>query len=120
MDSIDMSTSQVTPFQRRVYELCAQIPPGYFSTYKEISDALKSSPRAVGQALKKNPFAPTVPCHRVISSDYRIGGFFGQWAKGSNVDRKHELLRQEGVLFADDGCLPASARTELLFRAFVL
>ncbi|KAH6597395.1 hypothetical protein BASA61_003165 [Batrachochytrium salamandrivorans] len=52
------STTAVTDFQSKVYGLCAQIPSGSFATYKDISDALKSSPRAVGQALKRNLLPP--------------------------------------------------------------
>ena len=58
------------------------------------------SPRAVGQALKHNPFAPEVPCHRVIGSDLRIGGFGGKTA-GEKIRAKIELLASEGVAFSD-------------------
>jgi methylated-DNA-[protein]-cysteine S-methyltransferase len=46
---------------------------GYVSTYKLISEVLGTSPRAVGNALRANPFNPHVPCHRVIASNYFIG-----------------------------------------------
>ena len=59
----------VTDYQSRVYDLLKQIPPGKVSTYAALSQALGSSPRAVGGALRRNPFAPEVPCHRVISAD---------------------------------------------------
>lgn len=63
----------------KVYQLCAQIPKGYISTYKKIAEVLRTSPRAVGQVLKKNPFASEkVPCHRVIASNFFIGGFRGE------------------------------------------
>jgi len=52
----------------------------------------------VGQALKNNPFAPEVPCHRVIKSDLTIGGFAGK-TRGMNVQRKKRLLEEEGVRF---------------------
>ena len=45
-------------FQQEVYQICAQIPSGYLTTYQQIARILGSSPRAVGQALRKNPFAP--------------------------------------------------------------
>jgi methylated-DNA-[protein]-cysteine S-methyltransferase len=89
--------SQITEFQAQVYDQCKRIPKGQFSTYKSISDHIHSSPRAVGQALKKNPFAPTVPCHRVIASDFTLGGFYGQMNDG----RKIEMLESEGVTFVD-------------------
>ena len=85
-----------------MYLLCSQIPAGKFSTYKAIAEELKTSPRAVGNALRRNPFAPKVPCHRVMSSDFSIGGFQG--GKGhynKNVLRKKELLEVEGLHFDD-------------------
>jgi methylated-DNA-[protein]-cysteine S-methyltransferase len=56
------------------------------------------SAQAVGQALKKNPDAPRVPCHRVVSSDMRVGGFFGSLTD----PRKREMLEAEGVIFIGD------------------
>jgi methylated-DNA-[protein]-cysteine S-methyltransferase len=52
----------------------------------------------VGQALKVNPHAPKVPCHRVIAADLRIGGFQGE-AAGPTVQRKSQMLAKEGVRF---------------------
>ncbi|KAI8370482.1 6-O-methylguanine DNA methyltransferase [Radiomyces spectabilis] len=77
-----------------------QIPKGQVSTYKLISDALNSSPRAVGQALRLNPFCPLpVPCHRVIASDLCIGGFSGSWGDSQLVADKKAKLTKEGCKF---------------------
>ncbi|KAF8467318.1 DNA binding methylated-DNA--cysteine S-methyltransferase [Kalaharituber pfeilii] len=98
----------VTPFQEKVYTLLRQIPRGRISTYKALSDALGSSPRAVGGALRKNPYAPAVPCHRVIAATGYIGGFMGSWEaapSGVNQSKKRELLKEEGVLFDEKGLL---------------
>lgn len=95
--------SSVTPFQQKVYDACARVPRGRVATYAEMARAVGCpSPRAVGQALKQNPFAPRVPCHRVIASDRRLGGFAGQ-GSGPEVERKRSLLEAEGVGFAPDG-----------------
>ncbi|KAI9097424.1 hypothetical protein DFS34DRAFT_621591 [Phlyctochytrium arcticum] len=83
-----------------------------------MSDFLKSSPRAVGQALRNNPFAPTVPCHRVLASNHFVGGFDGQWGEGVKVDKKMLLLTDEGLVFANDGRLDTSMRRLRLFRDF--
>jgi len=89
----------VTEFQQKVYRECKKVPKGRVTTYKAIADALHSSPRAVGQALKRNPFAPEVPCHRVIKADGNIGGFSGQTdPKSKEIKKKVQLLKKEGVI----------------------
>ncbi|UCD21038.1 MAG: MGMT family protein [archaeon] len=82
----------VTEFQKRVYSIVKRIPRGKVMTYGQIAKKLKTSPRAVGQALKRNPFAPKIPCHRVIMSEGSLGGYNGKM----NSKKKRELLRKEG------------------------
>ncbi len=84
-------------FADKVYKLCKQIPKGKVSTYGAMAKALDSSPRAVGQALRCNPYAPIVPCHRVVASTGKIGGFMGR-VKGKEIERKIALLASEGVI----------------------
>lgn len=89
--------SDVTAFQRRVYEATRRIPQGRVTTYALLARAIGcASPRAVGQALRRNPFAPEVPCHRVIAGDLGIGGFNGR-RDGPEIQRKIRLLESEGV-----------------------
>ncbi|MBI4145638.1 MGMT family protein [Candidatus Woesearchaeota archaeon] len=90
-----------TPFQNNVYRLCRMIPQGKVSTYLLLAKALQSSPRAVGQALRCNPYAPEVPCHRVVASDGYLGGFMGKTA-GKELQRKKTLLESEGLEFEDN------------------
>jgi methylated-DNA-[protein]-cysteine S-methyltransferase len=66
----------------------------------------------VGQALRRNPFAPEVPCHRVIAADLTIGGFAGR-RQGREIVRKQALLAAEGVRFTRAGRL---AEPERLYR----
>ncbi|MBT7706582.1 MGMT family protein [archaeon] len=88
-------------FNDRVYDLCKRIPKGKVSSYGEIAKALDTKAfRAVGQALKKNPYAPIVPCHRVVRSDGNIGGFSGSDIK--NIKKKIAILREEGVEVRDN------------------
>lgn len=75
----------------RVYELLKKVPKGKVVSYGELARAAKSSPRAVGRLMHVNPFAPAVPCHRVVNKDGRIGGFAG------GVKSKVKLLKKEGV-----------------------
>ena len=98
---------KMTAFQRSVYDLCSQIPSGKVSTYKEIAHALGLSGhgyRAVGMALNKNPFAPAVPCHRVVSSDGSLGGF------AYGCEKKVEMLASEGVIVKNNQVVDFSLR----------
>ncbi|MDD5482659.1 MAG: MGMT family protein [Kiritimatiellae bacterium] len=89
----------ITRFQMRVYEAVKKIPRGRVTTYKIIAGHIHcASPRAVGQALKRNPFAPEVPCHRVIAADLTPGGFRGK-RHGAALRRKLDLLKAEGIKF---------------------
>ncbi|KAI0594249.1 6-O-methylguanine DNA methyltransferase [Biscogniauxia sp. FL1348] len=101
-----IAASNRTPFEKKVWSLLCQIPPGHVSTYGIMSAHLGSSPRAVGNALRRNPFAPQVPCHRVVATGGNLGGFKGQWPKngeGITIDEKKKLLRKEGVRFDGKG-----------------
>lgn len=64
-----------TPFQRRVWERIALIPPGQTRTYGELARDLANAPRAVGGACGANPYPLIVPCHRVIAAGGALGGF---------------------------------------------
>jgi len=65
------------------------IPVGYATSYGSISKAAGGSPRAVGNVMAANPFAPIVPCHRVVSSDFTLGGY------GGGLTAKLEFLIRE-------------------------
>lgn len=94
-----MTPSHPTPFQERVYAAARRIPHGSVTTYKDLARAIGcGSSRAVGQALRRNPFAPEVPCHRIIASDLGLGGFDGG-TSGRRIARKRALLEAEGVSF---------------------
>ena len=79
-------------FNEKVWAMTTRIPRGKVATYGDIAKALGGNAyRAVGNALNKNPFAPKVPCHRVVGSDGSLTGFAGGIAK------KREMLAREGV-----------------------
>lgn len=100
-----IAASDRTSFEKRVLSALCQIPAGCVSTYGLLSAHLQSSPRAVGGALRRNPFAPQVPCHRVVATGGNLGGFKGHWAsnsksgavEGITIVEKKKLLRAEGV-----------------------
>jgi methylated-DNA-[protein]-cysteine S-methyltransferase len=78
-----------TPFQKAVWKLLREIPPGETRSYGELAARLGSHPRAVGAANGANPVALVVPCHRVIGKSGALTGY--AWG----VDRKEWLLRHE-------------------------
>jgi O-6-methylguanine DNA methyltransferase len=84
-------------FEEKVWKLMERIPKGRVTTYGQIARQLNTKAyRAVGNACRKNPYAPRVPCHRVVRSDGTIGGFGGK-TSGKTVKEKTRLLRKENV-----------------------
>jgi len=80
-------------FDQRCYDLLLQIPKGKVTTYREIAHALGTKAyRAVGQAMNRNPNLRKVPCHRVVKSNGKVGGY----AQCEN--EKIKLLLEEGVM----------------------
>ncbi|KAF5871179.1 putative ring-2 protein [Botrytis fragariae] len=107
-DSGNLTMTGITDFQRKVYTLLLQIPAGKVSSYASLAKALSTAPRAVGGALRRNPYAPQVPCHRIICADGAIGGFKGEAQNapsGINQNEKLGLLKSEGVEFDENGQL---------------
>jgi methylated-DNA-[protein]-cysteine S-methyltransferase len=79
-------------FNERCYKVLLKVPKGKVTTYKAIAKKLNSKAyRAVGNAMNKNPYAPEVPCHRVVKSNEEVGGF------ASGPKKKIEMLRKEGI-----------------------
>ena len=88
-------------FDDKVYKVISKIPKGRVSTYKEVGRVIGTKAyRAVGQALKRNPNAPKIPCHRVISSSGKIGGYNG--SNPGDIKRKIMILKKEGVKVVGD------------------
>ena len=84
-----------TKFQLKVWKYLKTIPKGTIKTYKQVAIAIKTpkSARAVANACGKNPYAPKIPCHRIIRSDGRLGGYSGR----GGIKTKLRLLRSEKV-----------------------
>ncbi|MEZ5701692.1 MAG: methylated-DNA--[protein]-cysteine S-methyltransferase [Burkholderiaceae bacterium] len=91
---LPLDMSRLTPFLQRVYERARAIPPGEVLTYGELAAEMgdKHLARAIGQAMGANPFAPVVPCHRVLAAGGQAGGFS---ASGGAIT-KWRLLEIEG------------------------
>ena len=83
-------------FNQQVWAVTARIPRGRVVTYADIAHALGTKAyRAVGSALNKNPYAPRVPCHRVVGRNGSLTGFAG------GLEKKRKLLEAEGVPCVD-------------------
>ena len=85
-----------TKFQKKVWNYLKTIRKGTVKTYKQVAIAINrpKSARAVANAVGKNPFAPKIPCHRVIRSDGLLGGYSGK----GGVKTKKLLLKREGII----------------------
>ena len=85
-----------TKFQRKVWKYLKTIKLGTVKTYKQVAIGINrpKSARAVANAVGKNPFAPKIPCHRVIRSDGSLGGYSGK----GGVKTKKRLLKREGII----------------------
>ena len=87
----------LSAFSLRVYRALLDIPRGTTVSYGELARRLGvRAPRAVGQALRRNPFAPEIPCHRVIAADGSLGGYCGG-RDAATLARKRALLQAEGA-----------------------
>jgi O-6-methylguanine DNA methyltransferase len=84
-----LATEHLSAYAQRVIAAASLIPVGYVTSYGAIAKAAGGSPRAVGHVMASNPFAPIVPCHRVVSSDFTLGGYAG------GLDAKLEFLVRE-------------------------
>jgi O-6-methylguanine DNA methyltransferase len=87
--SFSLATEHLSAYTQRVLEAASLIPAGYVTSYGAIAKAAGGSPRSVGCVMASNPFAPIVPCHRVVSSDFTLGGY------GGGLTAKLEFLNRE-------------------------
>lgn len=95
----EIKSGRIVPgmnFNQKVWAMTARVPAGQVTTYAAIANALGSKGyRAVGNALNRNPYAPAVPCHRVVGSNGSLTGFAG------GLEMKRKLLAGEGVPLRD-------------------
>ena len=86
-----------TSFQIRTWRYLMKIPKGTVKTYSQVAKGIGEplAVRAVANAIGKNPFAPKIPCHRVIRSDGSLGGYSGK----GGIKTKKLLLKREGITF---------------------
>ncbi|MEM2970841.1 MAG: methylated-DNA--[protein]-cysteine S-methyltransferase [Candidatus Bathyarchaeia archaeon] len=113
--NFSLATRHLPNSTRRVIEVTRLIPTGYVSSYGAIANVVGGSPRSVGNVMAVNPFAPLVPCHRVVRSDFTLGGYAG----GLNL--KLQILEREKRGFVSKREIPVDGRKLLVFPVeFVL
>ena len=88
-EDFPLAAENLSEYNRRVLEVTAKIPVGYVASYGAVAKAADGSARSVGGVMAANPFAPIVPCHRVVKSDFTLGGY------GGGLKAKHEILTRE-------------------------
>lgn len=86
---LPLSTTHLPAYTKKVLKTTMAIPIGYVTTYGTIAKAVGGGARAVGNAMATNPYAPIVPCHRVVKSDFKLGGY------GGGLKVKVDFLKRE-------------------------
>jgi O-6-methylguanine DNA methyltransferase len=112
---VPLATEYLPVYTRTVLEVTFLVPVGYVASYGSIAKAAGGSPRAVGNVMARNPFAPVVPCHRVVSADFTLGGY------GGGLDVKLEILTREKRGYRSPREIPVGSKKLLVFPVeFVL
>jgi len=113
--SFSLATKYLSNYARKVIEIVSLIPLGYVASYGSVARAAGGSPRAVGRVMALNPFAPIVPCHRVVSSDFTLGGY------GGGLKVKLDFLNREKRGYTAKREIPVNGKKLQVFPAeFVL
>ncbi len=87
--NLPLATNHLPSYTKKVLKTTSTIPLGYVTSYGEIAKAVGGGPRAVGNIMASNPFAPIVPCHRVVRADFSLGGY------GFGLKEKIDFLGRE-------------------------
>jgi O-6-methylguanine DNA methyltransferase len=87
--NLNIAIDKMPSYTKRVLKATMQIPIGYVTSYGSIAKTVGGGPRAVGNIMAGNVFAPIVPCHRVVKSDFTLGGY------GGGLKMKYHLLIKE-------------------------
>ncbi|MCW4018543.1 MAG: methylated-DNA--[protein]-cysteine S-methyltransferase [Candidatus Bathyarchaeota archaeon] len=94
-ETVALSMERLPKYTQRVLTTVSQIPVGYVASYGAVAEATGGGARAVGNVMASNPFAPLVPCHRVVTSSLGLGGY------GGGLRVKFEFLKREKQGFTD-------------------
>lgn len=97
--NFDLETNKLPKYTRQVLKAVMEIPIGYVATYGSVTKAVGGGARAVGNVMACNNFAPLVPCHRVVKSDFSLGGY------GGGLKVKCQLLTKEKRGYIEPKCI---------------
>jgi len=97
-----LAMEHLSNYSQKVLRCVWQIPVGYLTSYGALAKTCGGSPRAVGRVMATNPFAPLIPCHRVVQADFSIGGY------GGGPEVKKKILQREDRGYRE----PKDVRTE--------
>jgi methylated-DNA-[protein]-cysteine S-methyltransferase len=112
---VSLAVEGLPVYKQRVLRTVSQIPVGYLASYGGVAKAAGGGARAVGNAMATNPFAPIVPCHRVVTSSLGLGGY------GGGLRVKYEFLQREKRGFTESREVLADGRVLRVFPVeFVL
>ena len=107
--SFALSSEQLPKYTWKILQTIRKVPVGYLTSYGEVAKAAGGGPRAVGQIMARNPFAPICPCHRVVRSDFTLGGYAG------GLDVKLAFLKREKQGYSSEKAIPLNGRKLKVF-----
>lgn len=108
---LPLAYERLPAYTSKVLKTVFAIPAGYVSSYGLVAKAAGGGARAVGNVMASNPFAPIVPCHRVVTSDFRLGGY------GSGLAVKFEFLKRECKGYSEPKTIHINGQKLQLFPA---
>lgn len=104
LTNLPLAGENLTPYELKVLKVASLIPVGYVASYGSLAKAAGGGPRAVGGVMAKNPFAPIVPCHRVVKSDLTLGGY------GGGLNTKLAFLKREKRGYRTEQRIPVNGK----------
>jgi methylated-DNA-[protein]-cysteine S-methyltransferase len=107
--NLKIKSKHISKYAMKVIETVSKVPTGYVTSYGQVAKTAGGGPRAVGQIMAKNPFAPLCPCHRIVKSDLTLGGYGG----GLNV--KLAFLKREKRGYTSEKEIPIDGKKLLVF-----
>jgi methylated-DNA-[protein]-cysteine S-methyltransferase len=107
--NLTLKSERLSKYAMSVIDAVSKVPTGYVTSYGDVAKAVGGGPRAVGQIMARNPFAPVCPCHRVLSSDLTLGGY------GGGLDVKLAFLKREKRGYKSEKEIPLNGKKLRVF-----